>query len=60
MSVILYNSKFIMKKMRLRKVLIIPYKMFLRSYLRNNRIISLIGSGRGRFFGLGGALLQSW
>ena len=56
MSSVMYKSKFRMVKMILRRVLVIPCEMFLRSHLRNTRSIALLGSGRGRVCGLYGAL----
>ena len=44
----MYNSKLSMGDMTLMRVLMIPCNMLLRSSLRSTRIISLIGSGRGR------------
>ena len=44
----MYNSKLRMGDMTLMRVLMIPCNMLLRSNLRSTRIISLIGSGRGR------------
>ena len=45
---VMYNSKLRMGDMTLMRVLMIPCNMLLRSNLRSTRIISLIGSGRGR------------
>ena len=53
---VMYKSKFRMMEMTLRRVLMTPCEMFLSSHLRNTRRISLLGSGRGRFDGLGDAL----
>ena len=57
---IMYKSKFRMGNMILRRVIMIPCEMFFWDHLRNTRIISLIGSGRGRVGGLGDVLLQLW
>ena len=42
--------------MILRRFLVIPCEIFLRDHLINTRIISLFGSGGGRFGGLGDVL----
>ena len=56
MSSVMYKSKFRMRYMILRKVLVITCEMFLGDHLRNTRIIDLLGSGRGIFGGLGDEL----
>ena len=49
MSSVMYKNKFrIVGAGVLRRVLMIPCEMFLRYHLSSTRIVSLIGSGRGR------------
>ena len=52
-SSLMHKSKFIMGYMNLRRVLVIPYEMFLRAHLRSTRIVYLIVSGRGIVDGRG-------
>ena len=56
MSSLMCNSKFSMGGMIISRVLIITCEMFLKTHLSNTSSISLIGGGRGRVGGLGGAL----
>ena len=55
-NIVMYKSKFRMGDMILRRVLMIPCGVLLRSHLRNKRRIYVLGSGRGRVDGLGKAL----
>ena len=56
MSSVMYKSKFRMRVMILRRVLVVFCEMFFRVHSRNIGSIFLLGSGRGRVDGLGGAL----
>ena len=60
MSSVMYKSKYRMGDMILRRVLMIPYRIFLRGHLRNTRSTDMLGDGRGIVDGLGDALLQLW
>ena len=55
-SSVIYNSKFNMGEKIIRRVLMIPYMVFLRYHLSNSRSINLIDSGRDRVGGLWDAL----
>ena len=52
----MYKSKFRMRGIILRRFIIIPFVIFFRGHLRDTRIISLLGSGRGKFDGIGDEL----
>ena len=54
----MYKSKFRIGDMNLWRVLIIPSEMFLIEQFRNTKIISLLGSVRGRVDGIGDSLCQ--
>ena len=56
MSIVMYQSKFRMGNMILRRVLMIPCDIFLRAHLRNTRRIDILGSGSGIFDELGDSL----
>ena len=53
MSRVMYKSKFRMGGMIIKRVIMIPCEILLKSHLVNTRIISLLGSGRDRVYGLG-------
>ena len=55
-STVVYNSKFSMGYMTLRRFLVIPCKIFLRDHLRNTMIIDILVSISGSVDGLGGVL----
>ena len=57
-SSVMYNSRFRMGNMILRRVLVIPCEMFLSRHLRNTGRIALLGNIRDRVGGLGDALCQ--
>ena len=59
-SSVVYQSKFRMEYMTFRRVLMIIFEIFLRGYLRNNRIVDILGSGRGIAYCLGGAIWKLW
>ena len=54
MRSLMCQSNFRMGSNILRRILIIPCAVLLRSHLMSARSISLLGSGRGRVDGLGG------
>ena len=56
MSIVMYKSKFRMRDMILRWVLMITCEVFLGSHLSNTRIIATFVSGRGKVDELGDAL----
>ena len=53
---VMYKSKFSMGGMTLRRFLMIPCEILLRSHLSYTSIIYLLGSGRGRVDDLGYSL----
>ena len=53
---VMYKSKFRMRGITLSRFIIIPFVIFLRGHLRDTRIISLLGSGRDKFDGIGDEL----
>ena len=57
-SSVMYNGKFRMGDINLSRVTMITCYTLLRSYLRSASIVSMIGSYRGGFYGLGGVTLQ--
>ena len=59
-SSVIYKSKFRIGDITLRRVLIIPCEIFLKSHLRSTRRIDWIDSGRGRADVCGEEYLQFW
>ena len=55
-SSVMYKSKLSMWDIILRRVLMIPCEILLRTQLRNTSIIALLGSGRGIVGVIGGSL----
>ena len=53
---VIYKGKFRMGDMTLRRFLMIPCEILLRSHLSYTSIIYLLGSGRGRVDDLGYSL----
>ena len=56
MSRVMCKSNLRMGEKILRRVLMMPCAVFLRSHLRSARSIALLGSGRGRVGGIWDAL----
>ena len=55
---VMYKNKLKTRKKILRRLLMMPCWVFLRSHLRNARRIAILDSGRSRVGGLGNSLLQ--
>ena len=56
MRSLIYKSNLSMGENILGRVLMMPFAVLLRSHLRSDRIIAILGSFRGRVVGLGDAL----
>ena len=57
---VIYKNKFRMGYMDLRRILRISCEVFWNIYLKSIRVVDSLGGSRGRYDGLGGAILLLW